>query len=679
MASFFKKTRYPLKGGKRPVRSDSGRARVTGEPRSERVYGKPIAVGVFLAILWLALWGRALHVQVIEGPNLAKKAKRQHVAAEFVVGERGSIFDGKGRLLAKSVAFESVSARPVDIDQPDETAARLASILNVPAGKIREKFKKNDGFVWIARRVDDSQAQAIRNAKLPGIKLTVEYGRQYPNTALAGRLLGFTGDDDKGLDGLEKTFDEHLSGRSASFVVERDAAGRRLYFDVQGDEVDVRGKDLTLTIDAHVQAVAQDALAKAVERWRAKWGGALVVETATGNILAWAEYPFFNPNVYSQYKPQARRNGVLLDAMEQGSTMKTFVVAAAMQERIVNRSAQFNCENGRWEMDGKPIRDTHAYGVLPVHKILRYSSNIGSAKIAGLLGKQRYHHYLSKLGFGERVFGFGGESRGILRPPQQWRDLDLANAGFGQGFAVTLPQTARAYLCIANNGVRKGLRLVEKPEQPAEFEERVFDERVAKEVQAMLKEVVEEDGTGTQARIRGITAAGKTGTAQKRGAGGGYGDKYLASFVGFIPADKPQYVVVVSIDEPEGTHYGGVVSAPAFREIGVRTLSYAGVMPEAPALDLEVRHEREIKNRSDERGVEKRLAAAEGGVPDVVGLPLRRAVEAFRGCGGAPVLVGSGPYVVKQFPHAGAAWSGHETGAAKAPGTACTFWLAERS
>ncbi|BBD08550.1 penicillin-binding transpeptidase domain-containing protein [Desulfovibrio ferrophilus] len=626
---------------------------------------KLTVVALLFGATWLVLWGRAFQVQVLMGDELARMAKRQHLASEFISGERGRIFDSQGRMLAQSVQSRSIYARPMDVKDSARVSRELGRILGIPRSQVAGKLKSTRPFVWLSRQVNDREASLVEALELPGIELVDEYKRFYPNGHLAGQLLGFNGYDGQGLEGLERSLQLRLVGKKDKTIVQRDARGRKLYLDGSEDSDDVRGEDVHLTIDADIQAVAEQALEKAVVRNKGSNGTGLVIEVATGEIKAWAQYPFFNPNIYGQYRPSSWRNRIALDALEPGSTLKPFVIAAALQEKAVTRDSSFDCENGKWEMRGATIRDTHEYGILPVHKILRYSSNIGAAKIGLELGASRLHGYLSKLGFGARPgLDLPGESKGILREPGAWQKVDLANISFGQGMSATPLQVARGYLCLARKGVMVPLKLL-KGEQSQEPERKVFDVDVAREVLSMMRDVVEEDGTGRVARIDGIDVGGKTGTAQKASAKGGYGDKYVASFVGLIPAGEPEYLVLVMVDEPEPNHYGSVVAAPAVREIAIQTLAFLGKLPEPAAeavLATAARSGKDGTVRRSALGMHEKgrmrtaLRQAGSTVPDVVGLSLRRAVEILATAGTVPDFEGEGVVVRRQDPKPGRAW-----------------------
>jgi len=643
---------------------------------------KLTSVGVFFCLAWLGLWTRAAYLQIVLGPELAERAVRQHLASEVDQGARGQIFDRTGRLFAKSVEFEAVYVRPREVTDVDKTAAFLAKILHIKEQRVKKKLQSSSGMVYLSWRVGDRTAARIREANLPGVYFTKEFGRFYPNGHLASQLMGFVGVGDVGLEGLEKAFDERLSGRQAKYVVQRDASGRRFFFDSQGRELaDINGHDVRLTIDAQIQFFAEEELEKAVTANNAKGGTAIVVHVPTGEILAMANYPFFNPNVGRGISPRIARNRAALDVFEPGSTMKPLLVAAALQERTVRPDSTFNCENGKFAFASRIIKDTHSYGVLPVNRIIRVSSNIGAAKIGLQLGAPRLHAYFEKLGFGRPTgLPISGESKGLLRPLKAWSPLDLATASFGQGVAVTPAQMAQAFLILANDGVYKPLKLVAEPAGalPERQPYRVFDAEVARTVHRMMREVVHEDhGTGRVAQIPGIEIGGKTGTAQKAGPAGGYGNKYLGSFVAFVPALTPEYIVLVMVDEPEPSHYGGVVAAPAVRDVTMRMLSYLGRMPEAvqtakagaPGASSAAAAPAEPAgpSKADKEILDIAESAPAGtepvevhAVPNFSGMPLRKVVEILASRGIVPRLEGQGLVVSKQSPAPGAPWPGEK-------------------
>ncbi|MFH1915537.1 MAG: penicillin-binding transpeptidase domain-containing protein [Pseudomonadota bacterium] len=598
-------------------------------------------------------------MQLHLGAALLTQASRQSLAAEFEYGERGRIFDRNGEMLATSVQANSVYASPFEIADLDAAATAVAKALSLPRKDIRQKLASKKQFVWIKRQVSDREAAALTRADIPGIRLTTEYSRIYPNGHLAGQTLGFVDIDGHGLEGVERLYDARMKPGKAKFVVQRDAKGSRLYLDAQGREVNINGLDVRLTLDTHIQHAAEQALANAIAQYKARAGIVLVVEVDSGDILAMANQPFFNSNAVKGSTPGQRRLRAVTDVYEPGSTFKPFLFAAALEEGTIETDTLINCENGRWRVANKTIRDTHPKSWLPAHQVMRYSSNIGCAKIGLDMGADVYASYLTKLGFGEKTdLGLSGESAGLVMPPTKWTNLDLAAISFGQGIGVTAVQLARAFLCLANEGVTRELNLVRTPApNRPNAAVRVFSPETAATVLKMMRDVVHEDGTGRSARIPGITMAGKTGTAQKA-AKGGYGDQYLSSFVAMVPADDPKLLVITMIDEPQTANYGSMVAAPVCREVTVRTLAYYGKVSET--LESVVAEKVSVDSLADSPMDQAMASPAEqpetDTVPNIRGLTVRRALELLARRGIVPMLKGQGMTVRDQKPRAGQPW-----------------------
>ena len=681
-----------------------------------RIYG----VCCMLGALWLVLWARAFEVQMLLGPEYAEKARRNQLATEMVTGKRGAILDRNGSVLARSVEARSVFVRPNEIENKDAAAKFLAETLKLPLAKVKPLVASGKNFVWIDRKVAPALAEAVKAGKMRGVYLTTEFERVYPNKHMAGQLLGFVDVDDKGIEGLELAFEEQLAGQSSRQVLQRDAAGRRLYTQVGDNFDDLTGKDLRLTLDSQVQFLAETALADGVAEFGARWAGCIVVDVPSGDILAWAEYPFFNPNRFTEFSAFERRNKLAMDALEQGSTIKPFLMAAALQEGVVRPDTEFDCESGKWKLRNVTIRDTSANERLTAHEIIQVSSNIGAAKIGLSLGADKYHDYLTRLGFGTRShLPLAGESKGILREPRQWSEVDLASSAFGQSFSATGLQMAQAYLTLASGGVTRPLRLVLDGEYgtPGNFGgdsggERIFSAETMGAVDAMLRDAVgAKRSTGWRARIQGLEVGGKTGTAQKA-SGDTYGLGRVSSFVGYAPVDDPRYLIFVVFDEPVKNAYGGVVAAPVFRNVAVRSMAYHGVLPEGIPETVQAASPQGVVGVGPEAGSEAeaiRLAletfeavsrplveeaplppgvelsagagtsplalagaaygGANGPAPTVEGMSMRRAVESFGAHGLVPQIRGSGSIVIKQSP---------APGAPLAQAGECVLWLGER-
>ncbi|NDV18892.1 PASTA domain-containing protein [Pseudodesulfovibrio sp. JC047] len=628
-----------------------------------------IKIGLVIALFTVALtglWARAGWVQLHDGDYLAAKAAKQSLAAECEYGERGRIFDRNGQMLATSVEAKSIFARPYAIDNIDVAADTLSRDLKMSRRTVYKKLKSKRKFVWIKRQVTDREAAAISKAALPGVRLTSEFNRIYPNGHLGGQLLGFVDIDGQGREGIELIFNKQMTPSKAEFVVPRDATGHRMYLDAHGRKVDINGQDVQLTIDTHIQHAAEQSLAKSIAKNEARAGIVLVVDVDSGDILAIANQPFFNPNMVRTSNAAQRRLRAITDIYEPGSTMKPFLFAAALEEGVIEPETLIDCENGRWRVARKVIRDTHPAKWLPAHKVLRYSSNIGTAKIGMDMGASVYHSYLTKLGFGAKTnLGLPGESSGILMPAKKWTSVDLAAISFGQGIGTTAVQLAKAFLCLANQGITKDLNLVKNPVvQRKHTATQIFSPKTTAQVLSMMKEVVHEDGTGRSARIQGISMAGKTGTAQKASPKGGYGDQYLSSFVALVPADEPELLVITMIDEPQKSNYGSTVAAPVCREITVRTLAYHGKLSET--LDSVITENVSVDELAEQplpQAVPSpSVQAVTETVPDITGMPVRRALELLTKMGIVPVLKGQGMTVKSQKPGAGRPWpKGHNT------------------
>jgi cell division protein FtsI (penicillin-binding protein 3) len=624
-----------------------------------------VAKILFLAI-FLVIGGRAFYLQALQGDRLMRLGQRQHLKQSTVLPKRGGVYDRAGEALALSLEAQSVYARPGRIKDLKKSARDLARILKISTAEIKERLTSGKPFVWIKRQISPSEAGEIQNLKIEGVGMFHEPHRYYPQGQLAGQVIGFVGRDAEGLEGLELRYNEYIRGETGSSVSERDALGRRVLVEgVEGLQIPAGG-DIHLTLDTSIQHLAEKELEASIDKYRARAGVAIAVEPRTGEILALANYPTFNPNNYSSASPEQRRNRAVTDSFEPGSTFKTILAAAALEEGIVEREDLFFCEYGKFTYAGKIIHDSHPHGWLPFSKILQVSSNIGFSKVADKLKKDRFFKYIEKFGFGQ-VTGIDmpGEAPGLLRRPETWSAIDLATHAFGQGLSATPLQMVMAYAAIANGGflmrpyvVRRALSpkgevLVEN--QP-HVVRRVISERTARSLASMLQEVTTEGGTGMMAKVEGFDVAGKTGTAQKVDlVNGGYdAKKRVASFVGFVPADEPRLVLMVLVDEPQSNVYGGVVAAPAFQNIARGALRHFGIAAKtaepiaAPLVEADIPLRR-VPRRNGEAAVDS------GATPDFVGLSLREAVEKARDLNLKVKIHGNG-YVIKQSPSPGGRW-----------------------
>ena len=635
-------------------------------PRNHRRLG--IAKFLFLA-LFLSIAGRAFQLQVLQGERLMRLGERQHLKEWIVLPKRGALFDRAGEPLAVSMESQSVYARPHRIQDPEKLSQSLAQILKLRAADIKQKLTSDKPFVWIKRQVSSPEAEKIQALNLPGIGMFYEPNRHYPLGQLAGHVIGFVGRDSEGLEGVELKYNDYIRGEAGSSVTERDALGRRVL--VQGVER-LRippGSDVHLTLNTSIQHSAEKELEAAIVKYRAKAGVAIVMEPFTGEVLALANYPAFDPNNYSKQSAEQWRNRAVTDGFEPGSTFKTILAAAALEEGVVGKEDLFYCEMGKYSYAGKIIHDTHPHGWLSFSKILQVSSNIGFTKLAEKLKKDRYFKYIEKFGFGQ-VSGIDvpGEVPGLLRKPETWSTIDLATHAFGQGISTTPLQMVMAYTAIANGGFLMRpyvTRRVISPQGEVVLEmqphmvRRVISEKTAKSLAAMLRDATNEGGTGMMANVDGFEVAGKTGTAQKADPihGGYAAKKRVASFVGFVPANEPRLVALVLIDEPEVNVYGGVVAAPVFRNITQAALRHLAIAPQRPAsIPMPISQPetpvRRVAKATNSGAFETNGDAA----PDFVGLSLREALEKAQTLKVKVKLQGNG-YVVRQSPEAGRRWS----------------------
>ncbi len=548
-----------------------------------------VFVAIFLAILW-----RSVDLMVIKSEDLNRKAKREFERHLNLGAVRGEILDATGERLAASLAVPSVyaDASLIALEDRPKVAAQLSEILDLDVASLEEKLATGRKFMWLKRQLSTDEADAIENLNLRSVKLSKEYRRAYPNGELAAHLLGFVGSEGQGLEGLELALDEALRAKQEKLKVKRDNLGRIMVDNVEGDLTQSRGASVVLTIDRRIQYLAEKALANAVETYAAKGGMAVVMNPKTGAVLAAAVNPTFDPNSYKEFPTDFRRNRILTDPFEPGSTFKVFVLAAALEEGIVNPETVIFCENGSFQVGKHRVRDTKNHGDLTIGEIVKYSSNIGSLKVGTMLGNDYLYNYLTRFSFGEKtgLAHLAGEAGGTLKEPGTWRPVEAANIAFGQGLSVTALQMVMAMSAIANDGVLMKPYLVDKVldadgEVIAEYDPQILRQVIspltARQMGAMLRMAVQKGGTASRADIVGYPVAGKTGTAQKvvRGGRGYAAGKYVASFLGFAPYHDPHLVTMVVLDEPQNGYYGGVVTTPAFKEIMENSLPLLDLPP----------------------------------------------------------------------------------------------------
>jgi cell division protein FtsI (penicillin-binding protein 3) len=544
-----------------------------------------------LLFAFAAALGRAVWLQAVSARPLARLATSQHRETIVVPASRGTIFDRSGSLLALGESATTVYADPRHIRDPRVAAAAAARILRLDPRRLAPALAdRTKRFVYVARQADPQRAARLERLHIPGLGFYPEERRRYPQGSVASQLLGFAGTENRGLAGIEVELDKALAGRPGSRTIVKDPFGRVL--DVLGERTARDGRDVGLTIDHNIQATAEAVLAETVARWRALAASAVVLDPRNGEVLALAVAPGFDANRFGRTPASVTRNRAVTDTYEPGSTFKLITVAGVLSEGLAGPSTAFTLPPEIHVAD-RIIHDSHPRGTetMTVAEILARSSNVGVVTLGKLLGEAGVAHWVDRFGFGQRTgIEFPGESPGIVLPVEQWSGSTIGNVPIGQGIAVTPMQMAAAYAAIANGGVWVRPHLVarvgrRRPDRPARH--RIVTRRVANTLVEMLRGVVSERGTGGEAAIPGYTVAGKTGTAQKPDGHGGYATtRYVASFVGFVPAGRPRLVVLVSVDEPRGAIWGGVVAAPAFQEIAKFALQYLEVPPDAPQTGL---------------------------------------------------------------------------------------------
>jgi len=621
-----------------------------------------------LAAVYVLVVFRAFHIQILGVQGIRERGARQYCVKIPLVPKRGAILDRTGNELAVSVATKSIFVQPAKLKSADATANLLSRRISRPVSDLRKMFSSEKNFLWVKRQMPSSAADEIvkeihetqgggkgRGAE-DGIGTVEEPKRFYPNRELASSLLGFTDLDSAGIEGVELSLDKYLRGERAFLMCERDARGRVIVPSTTMVEVNSNGSSVSLTVDRNVQHVAESELKEAVARYNARGGIALVMQPKTGEILAMASLPTYNPNTPATAVPEARKNHALTDTFEPGSTFKVFTMAAALETGSVKTSEKFFCENGSYRYAGRVLHDAHPHGWLTVPEVLKYSSNIGASKISERMDPERFYDTIRAFGFGTKTgIELTGEVGGILPPRSGFKGIRRATVSFGQGISVTPIQMAAAMSAMVNGGkVMKPyiVREIRDPEgkvvyrgEPTELR-RVLSPKTSEQMREMLGLVVQEDGTGTQARIKGFLVGGKTGTAQKVEVGTGkYSpNKRVSSFVGFLPLQDPELMILVVIDEPKGQVYGGVVAAPAFNQIAVKTAYYLGIPPTEPVARAVARNGKEAQKPGGVALTRVSTSPAESAMvmPDLRGLSMGRAVDVMGRYSVKLNLVGTG-------------------------------------
>lgn len=626
------------------------------------VHRRLIQVFALLAAWGVVVVARLVQVQLVRHDHYVARAQRQQERTLALNPVRGSILDTRLRVLAESIAAESIYADPQAIANRRAVARALAKVpgIGLTARELEMKLKGDGSFAWIARQLPLEVTAEVRKLKLPGIYFMEAHRRTYPRTMLGANVIGYVGVDGDGLAGIEHSFDDYVRGTPGKVTLLKDA--RKGIYLVGGDGANRPrdGQHVVLTIDSVVQFIAERALRNAVDKYRAAGGSVIVMDPSTGDILAMASAPTFDPNRFRDFSPETWKNRSVQDLYEPGSTFKIITAAAGLEERVVTPSQVLDCGNGEITVGNITIRehDAHRYQMLSFEDVIVNSSNVGTVRVGLALGQDRFHQWIRRFRFGEKSgLPLPGESQGLVRRKERWTPVSPASIAIGQEIGVTPLQVIRAVSAVATGGEMVAPRIVKRVidddgrtmyEPPAQEPVRVMSEKTAAVLNEILKNVVTR-GTGTNAALAEHVVAGKTGTAQKAGRGGYIDGRYVGSFAGYVPADRPRLAILVVIDEPRPEHYGGTVAAPAFREIAEGTLRYLGVAPSLPS--------RSISAREPLLAAFSQSDATTGpasGMPDLRGLDARAAIARAVSSGLAVRTIGSG-VVTSQDPQPGGA------------------------
>jgi cell division protein FtsI (penicillin-binding protein 3) len=640
---------------------------------------RALLLTAILIAVHVAVVARLAHLQLLRRDELARFADRQYSRTIPLKPKRGPIFDRHGQVLAVSTAVGSVFADPRRIADRDATATQLAPLLGEDRRELAERLATDRPFVWLKRKLPPATAQAVRTLGLPGIGLLPESLRFYPNRELAAHVLGFEGFDDRGLEGVELAQDRLLAGDAGLALVERDALGRDVTAEPRIIKTPTPGQGVVLTLDAAIQYIAERELDAAWRRTGARGGMIVAMDPRTGEILAIALRPTFNPNAYQTFTSVEWRNRAVTDPFEPGSTFKAILAAAALEEGVVRPDDSVYGEQGVITIANRAIHDWKRYGWLSFREVLQYSSNVGAIKVGLAVGRERYYKYMTGFGFGSSTgVGLPGESRGQLRSPERWSGLSLASMSIGQEVSVTALQMLSAVAAIANDGRLMQPRIVRAVVDPDGHEIRRFAPEavrqvVSPETAATLRGIlagVVARGTGAKAQVAGYSVAGKTGTAQKldplthvysRKPG-------VLSFVGFVPAEAPRLAMFVMLDEPKTVAWGSEAAAPLFAAVAVQVLRHLGIPPaDAPSVQL-VRATVDEPPGRPQAAPSAPLTEPDTGdpiMPDLTGTSLRQALARLAGYDIELAVAGRG-IVVRQTP---------APGTVLAPGAACRLEL----
>ncbi|HTI37915.1 MAG TPA: penicillin-binding protein [Vicinamibacterales bacterium] len=650
--------------------------RETARPREWRdtLHSRAIVCACVLGLWTTGIEARLVYLQVIDHADLVARAERQQLRTVVPAANRGDIYDRNGHVLAFSVDADTVTADPGEIDDPEGVAATLCHALDgcTPDRRadMARKLKRKGSFVYLARQISPDESVRVKALDLPGITFLTESRRYYPKRDLAAHVLGYVGVDNVGLGGIESAYDADIRGKDGKVLIQSDA--RRHALSSRVERAPTPGAAIELTIDEYLQFVAERELKAGVEENRAAGGTAIIMDPHTGEILALANYPTFNPNAFVRSDDDSRRNRAIQDIYEPGSTFKIVTASAALQEHLMTPETPIDTSPGYITFGHRVIRDDHTgLGTIPLTEVIAKSSNVGAIKIGMRVGAGRLGDYIARFGFGQAIApDFHGVSPGIVWDPDKLDPSALASVSMGYQVGVTALQMVTAASVVANGGhlieprvVRAFIKDGRRIEVPHKELRQAISAETAAEMTTIMEQVVDH-GTATRVKMAGYTIAGKTGTAHKLVNGRYSNTEYNASFVGFIPSRNPAIAIIVVMDSPHGlnSYYGGTVSAPIFKRIAEAALTYLGVGPNlnAPPPVLVARHDptrdSDVEPTPASVGdvVTARLELARNGLmPDLHGLSAREALHALSTIGMTARMDGTG-FVLQQYPEAGA-------------------------
>jgi len=545
---------------------------------------------IVFVIFYFLLAYRLYNIQVLQEEKYKEIARREHLTSLSIDGERGNIYDRNLNKLASNVSTKSLFALPFKIKNPHDTAQKISSILNLKVDDVFNSLNQKKSFIWIKRKCEDREVADIGNLNIDGLHFLNENKRYYPNKYLASNMIGFVGIDNQGLEGLELVFDDILKSIPSLVILERDASGGKIPLSIKGSNKSKNGESIVLTIDKVIQYITEEALDRAFIKARAKAGIAIVVEPGTGGILAMAVRPTFDPNCFNDFPRDFWRNRAITDVYEPGSTFKVVTISSALEENIAKLDDRFNCQ-GWIKYNGHIFHDIHIHHEQDLTDIVKNSCNIGVIQVGTRFNENTFEKYIRRFGFGALTdIELPGEIGGLVRSSKDWSKISLASLSIGQEISVTPLQLVMAASSIANKGTLMKPMIVKEILDSNLNKIKVFKPKpvrqvVSPDIALTMSKILEQvvvDGTGKGATVPGYRVAGKTGTAQKFDLSlGKYSDdKYNSLFVGFVPVENPKLSILVLIDEPVGSYYGGTVAAPVFKEIVSKVLPYLSIPPD---------------------------------------------------------------------------------------------------